>query len=307
MKISNYDKYKYDYKTYWDNREYEDSAERIALKKLFKNQSGKWFLDIGGSYGRLTDLYADRYTNPVILDYSLETLAKNRDELRGKYKNVELIAANVYKLPFRENSIDGAMMMRVLHHIESPQTYLEQLEVVLTSKSMYIQEFANSIHIKQILKSLLSLRFLELLKMDRRQINSGNYEGSDGEETVFLVFHPRFILKSLKKYGFKVSRTIGTSFLRIPFIKRILPLSILLLIEKMLQSTLSFLKITPSIIMRTSLEKDGKERVEYKKLEDILVCPDCKGELTFSKDKAKCNDCNMEYLKKDKIWDLRVD
>ena len=37
MKVSNYDEYKYDYKTYWNGRDYENEAERIFLKKAFKD------------------------------------------------------------------------------------------------------------------------------------------------------------------------------------------------------------------------------------------------------------------------------
>ena len=86
MEISNYDEFGYDYSTYWKDREYEDLSERNILEKTFeKIPSGDWFLDIGGSYGRLTDIYSKRFKKPIILDYSLETLNKNQNSLKSKY------------------------------------------------------------------------------------------------------------------------------------------------------------------------------------------------------------------------------
>ena len=130
-KVTDYDFFGYDYANYWSNRRYENEAEKILLTKIFSSKNGNWFLDIGGSYGRLSSTYYKKYTNPIILDYSLQTLVKNKDILKTKYPNIQLIAANAYKLPFKDNTFDGALMVRVLHHIEKPSTYFEE-----TSKSL---------------------------------------------------------------------------------------------------------------------------------------------------------------------------
>ena len=60
--VSDYDKFDYDYSQYWNSRMYEDMAEKHLLHKLFSNKKGEVFLDIGGSYGRLTSTYYDKYS-----------------------------------------------------------------------------------------------------------------------------------------------------------------------------------------------------------------------------------------------------
>jgi len=117
IEVSNYDFFDYDYAQYWKVRQYEDQAEKHVLEQIFKDKNGKWFVDIGGSYGRLTPTYYNSYTNPILLDYSLKTLQKNYSVIKKQFPNVELIAANAYHMPFKDNVFDGGLMVRVLHHI----------------------------------------------------------------------------------------------------------------------------------------------------------------------------------------------
>ena len=67
--VTDYDLFDYDYREYWKARQYEDLAERNVLQKILKGESGKWFLDIGGSYGRLTSTYYKKYSNNITAKY----------------------------------------------------------------------------------------------------------------------------------------------------------------------------------------------------------------------------------------------
>jgi cyclopropane fatty-acyl-phospholipid synthase-like methyltransferase len=55
---------------FWEgqDREYEDLAERIALRRLLP-PTGRRLIDIGGGFGRLAEFYAG-YEQVVLLDYS---------------------------------------------------------------------------------------------------------------------------------------------------------------------------------------------------------------------------------------------
>jgi len=156
-KVTDYDLFGYDYTNYWKDRRYENESEKMLLSKIFRNKNGNWFLDIGGSYGRLTSTYYSKYTNPVILDYSLQTLTKNKDILKTKYPNIQLIAANAYKLPFKDNSFDGALMVRVLHHIEKPSTYFKELFRTITKIPFTYRNLQTRYILFQALKLLLNL------------------------------------------------------------------------------------------------------------------------------------------------------
>ena len=308
-KISDYDKFGYDYSTYWKERGYENSAEKYLLNKIFDSKRGKWFLDIGGSYGRLTSTYYNQYENPIILDYSLRTLQKNKDIIVSKYPNVILIAANAYKMPFQGDSFDGALMVRVLHHIEKPGSYFKELRRILKSNSSYVQEYANKKHIKAVIRSLLKLDLSIFSHQPYQQPRAEKPEGSNNEqESIFYNYHPKHIRKLLELNGFEVQRKYGCSFLRSPFLKKLINEDIMMLIEVIMQNTLSWSDISPSIVLDTIVrERKAGDSKQYPVLEDMLGCPLCKGSLRFEGDlNAVCDNCKMSFQKKDDVWDFRV-
>jgi ubiquinone/menaquinone biosynthesis C-methylase UbiE len=307
VKISDYDKFDYNYQNYWKTRNYEHTSEMIALEKLLNGTFGGFFLDIGGSYGRLVETYYDRFENPIIVDYSLKTLQKNRELLLKKYPRLTLIAANIYAPPFRDDVFDGALMVRVLHHIERPESYLTQLARIMRNNGTYIQEYANKIHLKARIRALLKGNFRFFSQETFQQPTQMNFEGSNGQETIFLNFHPRYMKDILAKKGFKVLKVIGTSFLRSPGIKRIVPQQIMILLERFAQAILSRLNISPSIFLLTKLEKETVAGSVHKDINSALVCPKCRGELSVDEQRAACVQCRSAFTNKKGIWDFRID
>lgn len=306
--ISDYDMFSYDYSQYWQKRRYEDLAEKSLLEKVFEDEEGEWFLDVGGSYGRLTPTYFEKYNHPVILDYSAKTLRNNYEILKNKYPNIELVAANAYKMPFRETVFDGGMMVRVLHHIENPSNYLKELKRVMKNESCYIQEYANKMHIKAVIRALLRRNFHFFTKEPYKQPSINLSEGTkENIEGIFFNYHPEHIRKLLEEDNFKIQRKYGCSFFRSPFFKKILNDETLLFLEKITRATLSFTNFSPSIFLKTKLKKTGKNKEgKYNNLKEILVCPKCKNELQFSEHIAKCTKCKKEYTKINNVWDFRV-
>ena len=309
--IANYDKLNYDYSQYWQERVYENLAEKNLLNKIFENNRGSWFLDVGGSYGRITSTYYDSYKNPVILDYSLNTLVKNREVIKSRYPKIFLIAANAYKMPFKESSFDGGLMVRVLHHIEKPEEYFKEARRVFKNDSKYIQEFANKVHIKAKIKALLRKDFDFFSENPYKQPLGKNLEGSKREEGgIFLNYHPSYVKRLLEENNFVIRKIFGCSFLRANFIKKLLGPNIMIFIEKILQKVLSWTNIPPSIFFETTLQKKSQKKKEERtsNLKDILACPSCKGTLSFEGDSiAICKKCHTEFSKKNDIWDFRVE
>lgn len=307
-KVTDYDFFGYDYANYWSNRRYENEAEKMLLTKIFASKNGNWFLDIGGSYGRLSSTYYKKYTNPIILDYSLQTLLKNKDILKNKYPNIQLIAANAYKLPFKDNTFDGALMVRVLHHIEKPSTYYEELHRVMNRNSFYIQEFANKVHFISTLKALVKFNFKFFSKEPYQQPTKGNFEGTkSGEEAIFYNYHPKYVKELLTKNGFTVVKKHGCSYIRSAFLKKIFGEEIMIVKERILQPLLSWSNIPPSVVYESIIKKDTKDDITHtSELEDILACPKCKGILSITNNEANCKKCSLTFVKQDDIWDFRI-
>ena len=304
--VSDYDLFSYDYSQYWQKRRYEHLSETHLLNKIFSKKMGNWFLDVGGSYGRLTPTYINSYKNPVILDYSAKTLKSNYEVLTNKYPGIHLIAANAYKMPFKENVFDGGLMVRVLHHIEKPQDYFKEIYRVLNGQSNYIQEFANKIHIKARLKALLTGDWEIFNKQPYQQPDKNNHEGARKNSCVpFLNYHPKWVKEQLKSSGFNIVKKYGCSYLRIGFLKKAVSQNVLNLGERLLQQTLSWSNIPPSIFLHTCKTSHVKKEVDMK-LASILACPDCHGDLEINKERATCKECKREYNKQNSIWDFRI-
>ncbi len=307
--VSDYDLFDYDYSTYWEERSYEHQAEKEILNKMLEEEEGDWFLDIGGSYGRISSTYYDKYKHPVILDYSAKTLEKNYEILKNKYPRLELIAANAYKIPFRDNVFDGGVMIRVLHHIENPKDYFKEARRVFGNNSVYIQEFANKMHIKAILRALLKRNFSFFTTERFEQPAISTTEGTGkGIKGLFFNYHLEEIKDILAKNKFKVIKKYGCSFLRSPLLKKIFNDSTLLFFERILRVLFSFTNFSPSIFLKTKLEKTHTEKNDYSNIQEVLVCPQCKSSLDFNQNEiASCNKCKREYIKKNNIWDFRVE
>ncbi len=305
-KISNYDEYNYDYRNYWNEREYENNAEAIVLKKYFADLEGRFFLDIGGSFGRILEAYGYKTETPIIADYSMKTLKKYKNYMKRENPNVKLVAANAYYLPFKENTIDGAVMIRVLHHIENQDEVFNEVGRVLKKDKMFVLEYANKIHLKARIKWLTKFQFKNFSTLPYQQPSQGNFEGAEeGKDAIFLNYHPRYIKKLLKNSNFKILKNTNCSFFRTNFCKKHIPLPILIFFEKLAQKLFSWKNIAPSIILKTIQKKEAVEK-NFATFEEILCCPKCKEDLKIEKDTARCRKCNKLFKQEDGIWDFRI-
>ncbi|MCD4756036.1 class I SAM-dependent methyltransferase [bacterium] len=305
-KVVNYDGYDYDYTQYWKDREYENNAEHLVLDDFLKDEQGSWFIDIGGSYGRLADTYANKFEKCIVLDYSLKTLKANSPIVKEKFPNVTFIAANAYKMPFKANSFDGGLMVRVLHHIERQKEYFTELSRILKDDSIYIQEFANKIHLKARIRALLK-RDTTLLDKNPLQQPTINMEGSRDGDVSFLNYHPEYVKKIMEECKIEIEEAQGCSYLRIPIFKKLLGANLLTLLEEILQRLLPHSNIPPSIFLKTEIDKEDENTPSHQTLQQILACPKCKNSLRFGENVAVCNNCQRDYIKSNNIWDFRVE
>jgi ubiquinone/menaquinone biosynthesis C-methylase UbiE len=305
QKVVNYDGYDYDYSTYWKDRQYENNAEHLVINKFLKNEKGDWFIDIGGSYGRLADTYVKRYKNCVILDYSLKTLQKNKELITKQFPNTFLIAANAYKTPFKKDVFNGGLMVRVLHHIERQKDYFEELVRIMQEDGIYIQEFANKRHIKARIRAFLK-GDKSIRNEEPYQQPTINLEGAKGDGVSFLNYHSNHIKRLLEESGFEVEDKQGCSYLRVPLIKRLLGTKIVTFLEKILQKLFKNTDIPPSIFFKTRVIISTTNPT-YTQLNEILVCPDCKADLNIESNRAICTKCNKEFIKKEGVWDFRTE
>ena len=248
IKQSDYENY--DYRQFWqdDKRLYEDSAERIVIKKFIGplDKQGRIFVDLGCGFGRLFSEYKD-FEKIILVDYSVSNL-KNAKEAVEKFLNYDealmkkiiYTAADVTCLPFRSSFADAAMTVRVMHHIGNVEKFMNEVSRILKPGGYFLLEFANKRNLKNILKFMFGR--LKQSPFDSRPLQIG---------ATILDYHPKFIKSLLRKTGFKILKQVSASNYRLGFLKKHINLKVLLFFERIYQNIFSFIDTGPSIFLKT--------------------------------------------------------
>jgi ubiquinone/menaquinone biosynthesis C-methylase UbiE len=278
--------------TFWDqgNRAYEDAAEEIALRRLLPPGNGH-LLELGAGAGRNTHRYHG-FEKITLLDYSTTQLqqAIKRLGISDKYRYV---AANVYRLPFAPGVFSAATMIRMLHHLSEPLAALTQVNSCLFTNAVFILEFANKRNIKSIL---------------RYWRKKQDWDPFDREPVEFVKlnfdFHPKRVKEWMEEAHFTSEKQIAVSYLRSDLFKRTLPLSIMRLLEHLLQRSLSWAALSPSVFLKSSVSNDMKPANEG----EYFRCPACGHHpLPDTPPLLTCGKCGQSYPVENGIYDFRLD
>ena len=301
-KIADYDETGFKYEKYWSdqviNRAYEDLAERLAISRMIP-RSGFWFLDLGAGYGRLSDLYVNRFDNIVICDYSLENLQKARIQIGSNQtinSRIYYIAANAYHLPFRNDCLDATLMVRVLTHIQTPREVLSEVFRTLAPGGNFILEYSNKRHLVEIFRGVLGIS----------SVSPFNLEPAERAD-LFMNFHPENIKRELSGIGFINQKYLSVSNLRTAIFKKILTSKIMMALESPLQYLFAPARLGPSIFVK-SLKPLSRLPIGIPtSLEELLCCPACSVyPLVFHQNEISCPNCSETFSISENIIDLRV-
>jgi len=240
---AHYDDPAFSYDRYWQGREYEHQAEVLAISRLLKDSHFNTAADIGGGYGRLT-AFLTLFAKKVFL---IEPSAKQR-KLAQSYlkglKNISISSGTTQKSGLPDNSQDLVLVIRVMHHLPDPNSSLNEIHRILKPGGILLLEFANSLHFKSRINSILSGQPILPTPLDRR---SG---ASIRRHTIaFVNHHPDSVFKLLSRTGFAIDRVHSVSNFRSPFLKKYLPQKILLGLEKYFQKPLAPIYFGPSIFV----------------------------------------------------------
>ncbi len=229
----------FDYQGYWQKRHYEDLSGRTALNNLLDQincKSKKELIDVGCGFGRLAEIYGNKFQHSALVDPSSKNLKKAEHNLgRKKFSYFKSYGS---QLPFDDNRFDTALMIRVIHHLHQPETVVKEIRRILKPKGHFILEFANKCHSKACLMNPCRLNSLEPVDIS-----------VSDSSLPFKNYHPKWINNLLADNGFSVLKRLSVSNFRNPFIKKIVPDSLLLFVGKRLQKPLAKLNFGPSIFI----------------------------------------------------------
>ncbi len=235
--ISDYNGYDYK-KKFWEDvdREYEDQADRMAIRKLLPKRMEK-FADIGGGYGRLANEYLKRARKVYLFDYSKTELEQAKEIYGDK---IETKAGDIYELPFKDGELDGLMMVRVTHHLKNLKKAVAELYRVLAPGGVAVIEVAN----KRTLPKMM--RFVT----GRSKVNPFDHKVANYREISkagFYNYHPKYVEEIFEKVGFKTDKVLSVSNFRSKTLKKVFKTDNLVKMENKAQQILAPIRFAPSI------------------------------------------------------------
>lgn len=232
---------RHDYRDYWSGREYEDAAERMAIKRLLKGRHFRHAVDVGGGYGRLC-IFLEKYADTVTLaEPSRQQLDIAKDYLKD-HPEIDRRQLQAADLKFADGSIDLVTIVRILHHIPDPTPEFKEVSRVLADDGYFLMEFANYTHFRNRLKYLLKGKRFPAQPVDIR-----SPENRNENELPFVNHNPKTVIKQLAHAGLRVEKVLSVSNLRSPGLKKILPKSVMLSAERLMQQPLAGMYFGPSI------------------------------------------------------------
>ncbi len=111
----------YDYEKEWRGRSIEDLAEkRIVVTWLTPSH---FCLELGGGFGRITKILEPYFERVFMIDYSRRHMASAATRLR---KTV-LVRGDIRRIPFKDDSFDCIVAVRVLHHVEDISNMIAEI------------------------------------------------------------------------------------------------------------------------------------------------------------------------------------
>ena len=269
-------------------RDYEDAAERWALRRLLPASGGR-LLDVGAGFGRLADLYRG-HREVILLDYSPDLLRDARARL-APHPPLTL-AANFYNIPLADGACDTVVMVRTLHHAADVAAALRELRRVLRPGGTLVLEHPNKRHLKALLRHRLQ----------------GGPDPRTPEPYEFarlnFAFHPAYIRQHLAQAGFVVEAERAVSLFRLRALKRLLPPTLLAPVDGLLQRPLAPLRASPSIFLRCRATGQLPRPVPGRPL---FRCPRCHATDLAANDPARliCRACGATWLIIDGIHRFR--
>lgn len=280
-----------DYKEFWSGWQQHklNLAEQAVVREMLPT-SGQRLIDIGCGYGRLSDCYLGRFQQVIMFDGSLSLLLEARQKTAGM---ATYVAGDLHHLPFRLSSFDSIAMVRVFHHVRDSKACLSELHRVLSGGGKLVFTYRNKLYLMNVLKWLIHPTPDSPFTLE-----------PSGIETTLISHHPTFIKQLLLQSGFTNLQYRGLGVLdrlaiSIGSLGKYAPTG------KFSAPLFGKIKIAPWMFC-SAVAEGGASLSESGRIDDILICIVCGGNLLNEAGGYTCLSCGQHYPIIDGILDFRL-
>lgn len=295
-----YDANDYDYQDYWNGRDYEQWSEDRVLRRLVPRLApSPWIVDFGGAYGRNAQYYLPLAQHAVIIDYSATNLknAAKRHAAAVADGKLSLVRCDLNAVPFADAAFDGAIVVRVLHHLPDIDHALAEMGRCVRSK--WLVDVPIKHHLLGIVRGAARGELGEVR-------NAEPLVTGDSDEKYFN-FQLDAVRRRLGQLGWNT--TLGASAnnfrrwesgLPEPMVNAMRPL-----VQGMEAATQTLGKgwLGPSQFVLATRQTPPAFG-DREGLSDRLRCPGCTGPLAWTEDSAACTGCSRTFPRTGPFWDF---
>ncbi len=122
----------------WDDVRTELFGSRFTPLGLLNLLPREWVIaDLGCGTGNCSEVLAPLVRRVIAVDQSQPMLTAAKKRLEG-FKNVDFIAGELTDLPLKDSSVDVAVCMLVLHHVEKPTQALAEMRRIIRPGGMVL-------------------------------------------------------------------------------------------------------------------------------------------------------------------------
>ena len=308
--IVDYDTGGYDYRGFWQGKDYEHWSETRALRAAIRHLGRpRWLVDFGGGFGRNAAHYRDRVDHSVLVDYSRTNLTRaaqlHGDDIAAG--RMFLVRADLNQLPFVDAAFDSAIVVRVLHHL--PDLNRTLAEMGRTIGRSWILDVPIKHHALGMVRATMK-RDLKSLRNDvPRQTGSTefpffNFNLNTVRETLHSEHWDTTLLASVNNFRRWDRRLPGAA------VKGLSPLVHVL--ERSMQGVgkgwwgpsqfVLALRQSPSDPSLQGLDELGEQT--HAEFARRMTCPSCRQPLQWSTDSAHCASCGRDFKNNGAYWNF---
>ena len=301
--VTDYDQNDYDYRAYWDGRDYEAWAEDRALERMVPLLGRpEWMVDFGAGFGRNAKHYRSRARRYVLVDYSTTNLRNAARELAGDLDagRAFLIRADLNRLPFADAAFDAAMVVRVLHHLPEMQAAL--VEMGRTIRDRWLLDIPIKHHVLGLARAAV--------RGDLAAVRGPQPLKTGHSETPFWNFRLSTVREQLYAAGWDTRLTGSVNNLR--RWDRALPPAVVRTLRPAVQAVETAARHGgrgwwgPSQFVYAQRNTTLPALPDTGSMPARMRCPACRGELAWTPDTATCRGCGTGYQHTDGYWDFTL-
>lgn len=227
------------------------------------------------------------------------------------------VAADGQYLPFADKSFDYVICSHILEHVENPELFIKELMRVgqrgYIETPSEIAEYLYGWHFHKWVFNLIDGKLI--IKKNPQKNQFGQlFHWLYAHDKNFAKFHEQYhnLFNIKYEWSDKINYEI---FPPGPLLYNLEKLEVVEMLVRLPNVSLIrqsggifrglFLNRIQNLIKKF-ISKNNKFKRPLKKLNEIIVCPACKGKVEWQKDKILCHNCHFVFLIKNGIPELLI-